>query len=182
LLPSLTHFVAEPAEPTKEEPSVRFTDWTQVPDIGSVHFDYDKSELKTEDRDTLKKNADYLNGNPGVNVLVEGHCDERGTIEYNLALGQKRAAAVREYYGQLGVALGRIGTISYGSEKPADPAHNENAWAKNRRAETKIRSIKQAADNPITKEQPKDAAINSQAPVNPAAGNQTPDSSKTQGQ
>ena len=132
--------VAAQAEPSKDESSVRFTDWTQVPEIGSVHFEYDRFELKTEDRDMLKKNADYLNSNPGVNVLVEGHCDERGTVEYNLALGQKRAAAVREYYGQLGVALDRIGTISYGSEKPADPAHNEEAWAKNRRAETKIRN------------------------------------------
>jgi len=191
--------VAAPSEPSKDESSVRFTDWTQVPDIGSVSFDYDKFELTTEDRNTLKKNADYLNSNPDVNVLVEGNCDERGTIEYNLALGQKRAAAVREYYGQLGVALGRVGTISYGSEKPVDPAHTEDAWAKNRRAETKIRSTKKTVDNSAKIELPKDTAagnqpeansvikdtttISNQAPVNPATtSDQTPDNSKTKSQ
>jgi len=135
--------IQEPAKAeavSNDEPSVRFADWTQVPQLETVRFDYDKFELNDADRATLKKNSDYLISNPDVIVLIEGHCDERGTIEYNLALGQKRAAAVREYYGNLGVELGRIGTISYGHEKPVDPGHNEEAWAKNRRAETKIRN------------------------------------------
>jgi peptidoglycan-associated lipoprotein len=127
-------------EPSKDETSVRFDDWTQVPQLEAVHFDYDKFQLQPEDRAILKKNAQYLLENTGLSILVDGHCDERGTIGYNLALGQKRAASVREYYGQLGVRLDRIGTISYGSEKPLDPGHTEEAWAKNRRAETKIRN------------------------------------------
>jgi len=136
--------VAPPAPPpppaTKEEAPVRFNDWTAVPQIEAVHFDFDKAELSDADRAILQKNADYIKSDPDKMVLVEGHCDERGTIEYNLALGQKRAAAVREYYGQMGVPLGNIATLSYGNEKPVDPAHNELAWAKNRRAETKVRS------------------------------------------
>ena len=126
--------------PSNEEPSVRFSDWTQVPQLEAIHFDFDKYELTAEDRDVLKKNAEYILANTDVIVLVEGHCDERGTIAYNLALGQKRAAAVREYYGELGIGLDRIGTISFGSEKPIDPGHSDEAWAKNRRAETKIRT------------------------------------------
>ncbi len=130
-------------EAPKEEPSVRYTDWTTVPQLEAVHFDFDKYELRADDRDVLKKNADYLAANPDMIALVEGHCDERGTVAYNLALGQKRAAAVRQYYGELGVPLAQIGTISYGSEKPVDPGHNDEAWAKNRRAETKIRNKQQ---------------------------------------
>jgi peptidoglycan-associated lipoprotein len=129
-----------PPSATKDEASVRFNDWTAVPQIETVHFDFDKAELGDADRAVLQKNADYLKSDPDKMVLVEGHCDERGTIEYNLALGQKRAAAVREYYGKLGVPLGNIATISYGNEKPVDADHSESAWAKNRRAETKLRS------------------------------------------
>jgi len=125
---------------TKDEASVRFNDWTAVPQIETVRFDFDKAELGDADRAILQKNADYIKSEQDKLVLVEGHCDERGTIEYNLALGQKRAVAVREYYGKLGVPLGNIATISYGNEKPVDTAHNDDAWAKNRRAETKLRS------------------------------------------
>jgi peptidoglycan-associated lipoprotein len=128
------------AEQPKEEPSVRFTDWEAVPQIKAIYFDYDSTDLSAEARATLKGNADFLAANPDYNVLVEGNCDERGTTEYNLALGQRRASAVRDYYGKLGVPLGCIGTISYGEEKPVDPGHTEAAWAKNRRAETKVRS------------------------------------------
>ncbi|MHB9155249.1 MAG: peptidoglycan-associated lipoprotein Pal [Endomicrobiales bacterium] len=130
------------AEESKDEPSVRFADWQGVPELRAVYFDYDQSELAAKDREVLKQNAEYLKNNQGLSVLVEGYCDERGTIEYNLALGQRRATAVRDYYGQLGVPLGRVGTISYGEEKPFDPGHTEAAWAKNRRAETKVRSGK----------------------------------------
>jgi peptidoglycan-associated lipoprotein len=129
-----------PPPATKDEASVRFNDWTAVPQLEAVHFDFDKAELGDADRAILQKNADYINSESDKMVLVEGNCDERGTIEYNLALGQKRAAAVREYYGKLGVPLGSIATISYGSEKPLDQAHSEDSWAKNRRAETKLRS------------------------------------------
>ena len=114
--------------------------WQQTAQVRTIHFDYDRTDLRPADREILKANAEFLKSNTELSVLVEGHCDERGTTEYNLALGQKRAAAVRNYYGQLGVPLGRIGTISYGEEIPIDAAHTENAWAKNRRAETKVRS------------------------------------------
>jgi peptidoglycan-associated lipoprotein len=94
--------------------------------------------LEQEALDALKENASYLLNNADINVIVEGHCDERGTVEYNLSLGQKRAVKVKEYYVQLGVKANRVATISYGEEKPVDPRNNESAWAKNRRAETKI--------------------------------------------
>ncbi len=129
---------AQGKAPSTKEANVREGNWESVPQLAMIHFDFDKSELKPEAREILKKNADYLQGQPDVTVLVEGHCDERGTVEYNLALGQRRAAAVREYYGYLGIPLNRVATISYGKEKPIDPGHNEAAWATNRRAETKI--------------------------------------------
>lgn len=127
-------------EPSTDETSVRFTDWQAVPEVGPVYFAYDSSDLTQESRDQLAKNAQFLSVNQGLNILVEGNCDERGTTEYNLSLGQRRATMVREYYAKLGVALSRIGTISYGEEKPVDDSHSESAWAKNRRADTKLRS------------------------------------------
>jgi len=129
--------VVETPAPPKEEPTVR-QEWESIPEIEMVHFDFDKYEIRSDARQILIKNAAYLKNSPDLKVLVEGHCDERGTTEYNLALGQKRASAVRDYYIKLGIDGGRIATISYGEEKPLDPASNEEAWAKNRRAETKI--------------------------------------------
>ena len=132
-----------PAAPVqKEEQSSRFADWQKVPDLGTVYFDFDKSELLPVSRDILKANAEYLKSNDNFDILVEGNCDERGTIAYNLALGDRRASVVREYYALLGVPVKRIAVISYGSEKPVDPEHNDAAWQKNRRAETKIRNAK----------------------------------------
>lgn len=141
--PTETEQIKEQVQPEttiKDEAPIRFTDWANTQEIKTIHFDFDKSDLRQEDREILKNNAEFLKSNPDILVLVEGHTDERGTVEYNLALAQKRAAAVREYYGQLGVSLVRIGTISYGKEKPVDPNHTEEAWAKNRRAETKVRN------------------------------------------
>jgi len=128
---------APAAETPKEEPTVR-AEWESVPELDMAHFDFDKYDIRSDARDVLIKNAEYLKANPSFKILVEGHCDERGTTEYNLALGQKRASAVRDYYIKLGVDSSRIATISYGEEKPLDTASNEAAWAKNRRAETKI--------------------------------------------
>jgi peptidoglycan-associated lipoprotein len=122
-----------------DEPSLR-GDFDSNLNLKTVYFSYDKSELPQDALDALKENASYLVNNPSINVVVEGHCDERGTIEYNLSLGQKRAVKVKEYYVQLGVKPNRIATISFGEEKPADPRNNESAWAKNRRAETKVMS------------------------------------------
>jgi len=103
-----------------------------------VNFDFDKYDLTDTAVAILKANAVYLLATPGVKILVEGHTDDRGTVEYNLALGQRRADAVRNFYIQLGVAANRIATISFGKEKPVNPAANEEAWAANRRAETKL--------------------------------------------
>jgi peptidoglycan-associated lipoprotein len=100
----------------------------------TVHFDFDKYTLTDKAREILAEDARELSDNPGVKVLIEGHCDEWGTIEYNLALGEKRAATVKQYLVSYGIDPSRLTTISYGKERPLDPDHNEQAWAKNRRA------------------------------------------------
>ncbi|MGA3174215.1 MAG: OmpA family protein [Syntrophorhabdales bacterium] len=97
-----------------------------------IHFDFDKYNIRPGDADILKKDYGMLTSNTGK-FRVEGNCDERGTVEYNLALGQKRADAAKAFLVSLGVDAGRMETVSYGKEKPEDPAHNEAAWAKNRR-------------------------------------------------
>ncbi|HUH66841.1 MAG TPA: peptidoglycan-associated lipoprotein Pal [Syntrophales bacterium] len=112
----------EKAAPVKEE--ITFSD---------IHFDFDKYNLKPESRDVLKKLADWLSQNKDKSVLIEGNCDERGTTEYNLALGERRAQEAMKYLVELGVDAKMIKTISYGKERPLDPGHNEEAWAKNRR-------------------------------------------------
>jgi len=101
-----------------------------------VYFDFDKSELKAEAQNTLKENAEWIKKNPAKVVSLEGHCDERGTVEYNLALGTRRAKAAQDYLRSIGVPSERLTTISFGEEFPADPGHNEAAWAKNRRVES----------------------------------------------
>ncbi len=103
----------------------------------NIYFDFDKSDIKPESRPVLEKIAAYLLKNPALDLLIEGHCDERGTEEYNLALGERRALSARRYLIGLGVASKRLQTISYGEERPLDPGHDETAWAKNRRAEFK---------------------------------------------
>ena len=100
-----------------------------------IHFDFDKYDIRLEDTESLKQNAAVLKRFPSVKIQIEGHCDERGTGEYNLALGERRAHSAKEYLVSLGVDENRISTISYGKEKPLDPGHNEEAWAKNRRDE-----------------------------------------------
>lgn len=99
----------------------------------NIHFDFDKFNLKPEAREILKRHAEWLAKHGEYNVVIEGHCDERGTNEYNLALGARRAGEAMKYFVELGVDAKRIKTISYGEEKPLDPGHNEEAWAKNRR-------------------------------------------------
>jgi peptidoglycan-associated lipoprotein len=108
-----------------------------VSQLTRIYFDFDQFTLSSAARDTLAANAAIINAAPGVKVRIEGHCDERGSDEYNLALGEKRAQATRDYLVSLGVAGDRLETISYGEELPLDPASNEDAWAKNRRAEFK---------------------------------------------
>lgn len=99
-----------------------------------IHFEFDSSDLSSMAKTLLKEKADWLKEYSSVSVSIEGHCDERGTTEYNLALGERRASAAKAYLVDLGVSGSRLNTISYGEEKPLDMGNNETAWAKNRRA------------------------------------------------
>jgi peptidoglycan-associated lipoprotein len=103
-----------------------------------IYFDYDRSELKPEARAVLTKKAEWLQDNTEYNIRIEGHCDERGSTEYNLALGERRAEAAAKFLKALRVSGDRITTVSYGEQMPVDPGHNETAWAKNRRDEFKL--------------------------------------------
>lgn len=103
-----------------------------VVEFSDIYFDFDKYNVRPGDGDILKKNYDWFSANRGK-VRIEGNCDERGSVEYNLVLGQKRADAAKGYLTNLGVDGNRLDTISYGKEKPVDAGHNEEAWAKNRR-------------------------------------------------
>jgi len=104
-----------------------------MPQLGDVFFDFDKSALRTDAREQLDMNAKWLQANASKKVTIEGHCDERGTSEYNLALGERRARSAKDYLVNLGADSGRLTTISYGEEKPFALGHNEEAWAQNRR-------------------------------------------------
>lgn len=101
--------------------------------LQEIHFDYDKADIRDADRATLSKNADNLKKFDFVRVTVEGHCDERGTVEYNLALGERRAKAAYDYLVSLGVPADRLKTVSYGKEIPLCRESNEDCWARNRR-------------------------------------------------
>jgi peptidoglycan-associated lipoprotein len=103
-----------------------------------IYFEFDKYTLPNDQRNKLAENAEVLKAYPEVKVLIEGNCDERGTIEYNLSLGEKRANTLKEYLINYGISASRLSTISYGEEKPVDPGKNEQAWAKNRRGEFTI--------------------------------------------
>jgi peptidoglycan-associated lipoprotein len=110
-----------------------------------VHFDFDKYNVKPSEVSKVEAVASFLKGQPADKVLVEGNCDERGTPEYNRALGERRALSVREALISQGVAADRIQTVSYGEDKPVDPGHNEAAWAKNRRADFVLLTPKSGA-------------------------------------
>ena len=102
--------------------------------IKDIHFDFDKYSISPKDAEILKKNSALLIKYRAMNFQIEGHCDERGTDEYNLALAERRANSTMKYLISLGIEPSRISTISYGEERPLDPDHNEEAWTKNRRA------------------------------------------------
>lgn len=131
---------AAPApEPVPAAPQVEITPAEEVSPapvmLTSVYFDFDRYEIRSDAAAALRNNARLLADEPERRVMVEGHCDERGTDEYNIALGEKRAMAVKKYLSDLGVSPGRISVISYGSEKPACFGHNEQCWQANRRAQ-----------------------------------------------
>ena len=98
-----------------------------------IHFAFDRFDLRPDARKVLDVHAKWLKAHPEFTVRIEGSCDERGTVEYNMALGQRRAASAMKYLNDLGVAKNRLSTISYGKERPLDPGHDEEAWARNRR-------------------------------------------------
>ncbi|MBU2495847.1 MAG: peptidoglycan-associated lipoprotein Pal [Candidatus Omnitrophota bacterium] len=104
----------------------------------TIYFDFDKSDIRSDARLALEKVADYLKKNPKVKIVIEGNCDELGTEEYNMALGERRALSARRYLVSLGIAPERMGTVSYGEDRPIDPAHNETAWVLNRNGQFKI--------------------------------------------
>jgi len=106
--------------------------------LQDVFFDYDDYSLSAEARSKLAGDASYLKEMSGLRVTIEGHCDERGTVEYNLALGQRRADAARSYLMNLGIDADRLATVSYGEERPFDPGHDEAAWKQNRRAHFRV--------------------------------------------
>jgi peptidoglycan-associated lipoprotein len=102
-------------------------------EVRDAFFDYDKSDIRPDAREALSKTADFLKSEPSIRVTIEGHCDERGSTEYNLGLGDRRAAAVKEYLVSLGISADRMTTVSFGKEKPFCMEHNETCWQQNRR-------------------------------------------------
>lgn len=126
----------ERTPPEYEEEVVRgIEELEQEMELKNIYFDFDKYFLRHEAKEILQRNARILKANPSIKIRIEGHCDERGTVEYNLALGEKRARSAIDYLTNLGIDPGRISIISYGKERPVDLGHNEDAWAKNRRDE-----------------------------------------------
>ena len=108
--------------------------------LEKIYFDFDSDALSDQARKTLTSDADYLRKNAVAKLRIEGNCDERGSAEYNIALGEKRAKAAEKYLVTMGIPADRLAIISYGKEKPADPGHDESAWAKNRRDEFAVLS------------------------------------------
>ncbi len=146
-VPSSTPFPSEPAVRPTEQPIPldygKYTDLLKGPHnedrekfkADTVYFDFDKSAIKPSEEGKLQDVAAYFKGNNTDALIVEGHCDERGTEKYNLSLGERRALAVREFLNNLGMDPQRIMTVTYGASRPVDPGHNEAAWSKNRRGE-----------------------------------------------
>lgn len=139
--------IFEQLEPPKEEvpePVQKAAVETAKPEkiplrFETVYFDFDRSDLHSEAARTLQQNAKVMKEYPDVKITIEGHCDERGTVEYNLALGDRRAMSAKQYLVDLGIAPNRISVISYGKERPVDPQRTEEAYTKNRRAAFVIR-------------------------------------------
>ena len=121
---------APPPPPPPAEPSI---DELWLKEVRDAYFDYDKADIRPDAREALSKTADFLKAHPQVKVTIEGHCDERGSTEYNLGLGDRRASATKQYLVSLGVTADRLSTVSFGKEKPFCMDHNEPCWQQNRR-------------------------------------------------
>lgn len=134
--PAKVEPVKQPEPPKPQEQEATAAKASVAVALETVYFDYDKSDLRQDARDVLSKNAEALiKQATDAKIKIEGHCDERGSDEYNLALGERRAKSVAKYLTSLGVSEDRISTISFGKEKPAVTGSDESAWSKNRRAE-----------------------------------------------
>jgi peptidoglycan-associated lipoprotein len=132
-------YAAAPPEGAVNSAPLPGTERDFVINIGDrVYFDFDQASIRADAEPVLSNQAAWLQRYPDVRVRIEGNCDERGTREYNFALGARRADAVRQFLVNHGVSGGRIATISYGKEQPLDPGHDETAWAKDRNAHTAI--------------------------------------------
>lgn len=124
--------------PKIQEPPKRVEERETVPSnlkFDTIYFDFDKSDIRSDQRSAINRNAELLSKYSTVRIQIEGHCDERGTNAYNLALGQRRADAAKQFLVEYGISSSRISTVSYGEERPVDTGHSESAWAKNRRCE-----------------------------------------------
>ncbi len=129
------HDVADPIEKPLDGDLAEATRYAHESGLlGDVYFDFDQATLRAEARERLAKNAEFLRSRPEFAVLIEGHCDERGTNEYNLALGERRAQSARDYLTSLGIPAARLRTISFGEERPVCSASDESCWQLNRRA------------------------------------------------
>ncbi|MFN8180195.1 MAG: peptidoglycan-associated lipoprotein Pal [bacterium] len=128
-----------PTPPSRDESTKYVDPMTVYPGVFvAIRFEFDKYEITDAAKPVLEKIAAALKEKPTWKVLIEGHCDERGTNEYNMGLGEQRAQAAKRYLVSLGVEESRFQTVSYGEERPIDPGHDETAWVKNRRAEFKV--------------------------------------------
>lgn len=121
--------VKEEVPPLPPEPAVS---------LEPIFFDFDKSNIRPDAKATLDKNAEWTSKNPTAKIRIEGNCDERGTNEYNMALGERRANSAKQFLVNMGIAADRLSTVSYGEEKPMEAGHDEADWAKNRRDDFKV--------------------------------------------
>lgn len=128
---------SSPAEPVVAE-NVLEAQAKKAGALQSIYFDFDKYQLRPNAKEKLDRTAKWLSENRTVKIRIAGHCDERGTDEYNMALGDRRANSAKNYLVNMGIPSDNLSTISYGEETPADPGHDEAAWAKNRRDEFRI--------------------------------------------
>jgi peptidoglycan-associated lipoprotein len=133
--PPVTDTRTEPQDTSGRITPGEVTEETTPSGFQKIYFDFDRYYIRDDAKQALEQNARVLKSNSGMRILIEGHCDERGTVEYNLALGERRAAAARQYLMDLGVEGNRISTVSYGKERPVAFGHDETSWQQNRRAE-----------------------------------------------
>jgi peptidoglycan-associated lipoprotein len=130
---SATATVTVSAPPPPPPPKGPSDDELFLREVRDAYFDYDKADIRPDARAALSQTADFLKGHPSIKATIEGHCDERGSTEYNLALGDRRATAVKQYLVSLGVSADRLSTVSFGKEKPFCNESNESCWQQNRR-------------------------------------------------